>query len=121
MKGQSNVDESESVKNAFSEAKQVSRIEKLADSIYIAYALFAIGFFVALWGALSIGIIIGLSGILFAFLWALIPSTKGECPYCAFQLEVRYLAFTSGTVCPACHKKIELRESKFYRLDENKS
>lgn len=118
MKGQSKVAESEHVKKEFTEAKKVSRTDKLADSMYIFYAFFAIGFFVSFFGALFIGITIGLLGILFAFLWAVIPYTKGECPYCAFQVEARILASASGAVCPACKKRIKIMENKFYRLDE---
>jgi ABC-type nitrate/sulfonate/bicarbonate transport system permease component len=113
------VAESEYVKKEFTEAERISRTENLLISIYIAYAFFAIGFFVALFGALFIGITIGLSGILIAFLWMLIPNAKGECPYCAFQVETRILAFASGTVCPACKERIEIRENKFYRTGDD--
>jgi hypothetical protein len=81
--------------------------------------IFAIGFFV-FFAIPFIGIIIGLLGILFAFLWALIPYTKGECPYCAFQVKTNVLTSASGAVCPACRKRFEIRENKFFRLGESK-
>jgi hypothetical protein len=119
MKKIGKVAESAYAKKEFTEAKRISRTEKLSDSIYITYVFFAIGFFVS-FALPFIGITIGLLGIMFAFLWVRIPYTKGECPYCAFQVEARILSSASGAVCPSCRKRIEIRGNKFFRLGEHK-
>lgn len=39
---------------------------------------------------------------------------EGECPYCQSQIKLKAL---SGDNCPACQKRIVIRDSKFYSVD----
>lgn len=40
---------------------------------------------------------------------------KGQCPYCNSSINLK--ADVLGDNCPACHKRIVIRDSKFYSID----
>ena len=69
----------------------------------------------------GIGAIIGipmiLAGLLAPFLGPVIGLTniRGKCPYC--EISVKALSRDVGVTCPACKKRIVIRQRRFYKID----
>jgi DNA-directed RNA polymerase subunit RPC12/RpoP len=69
----------------------------------------------------GIGAIIGipmiLGGLLAPFLGPVLGLTniKGKCPYCETNVTAQSRAL--GVTCPACKKRIVIREKRFYGID----
>jgi DNA-directed RNA polymerase subunit RPC12/RpoP len=69
----------------------------------------------------GIGAIIGipmiLGGLLAPFLGPVLRLThiKGKCPYCETNVTAQSTAL--GVTCPACNKRIVIRQKRFYRID----
>jgi len=84
----------------------------------LAIILITIGGLLCLTG---IGAILGIpmiiAGLLSPFAGALLglSSIKGPCPYCGH--EVSCSSKTPGVTCPACKKRIIVKEKKFYKVD----
>jgi hypothetical protein len=64
-----------------------------------------------------IGIPLILAGLLTPFLGPVLALTtiKGPCPYCETSVTAQSRAV--GVTCPACQKRIIIREKRFYRIE----
>ncbi len=85
----------------------------------IAWLLFSAGFGLTMIG---IGAIIGvpmmvIAAILFvgAPLFGLFRVLNGPCPYCSSDLTAS--PHVKGVTCPACKKRVVVRDSKFFGID----
>jgi DNA-directed RNA polymerase subunit RPC12/RpoP len=87
--------------------------------IITAIIFILVGFLLCLTG---IGAIIGvpliIGGIASPFIGPVavgLTSIKGKCPYC--ESEVQASSMDKGVTCPACKKRIVIRDKKFYKVE----
>ncbi len=91
-----------------------AKAQGFAFSLATSGCLFMVG---VLLTATGVGAIIGLPMIIAAFLAPFLGFTwiKGACPYCGSQVST--MGTQKGVTCPACKKRIVIRNKKFIRVD----
>ena len=85
-----------------------------ATNILVGVVLFGVGilFLFCFW---PVGVVCMLAGIIAPFYGMAVGTLRGPCPYCGHEVFVG--ADRPGVNCPACKKRIVVRDRVFVRVD----